>query len=309
MKNIKYIIGLFLTLLFLVSCEEENYEFGSLTAPSDISVSYEIVGKNTANPYGDGTGVVKFTATAKNVLTYKYVVDANENITSTGKATLNFTKTGIHKYIVTVLAYGPGGVSSSKSIEIEVFSAFEDLEAEKFLTGGEVGSSKKWYWAADTNAHAGMGPWEDDYGNKDYSWPNWWSIGKWDIEKDCMYAAEFKFTNTAQGITFEQTVGPAWDHISGTCKGSDYFSTMAGVKKVTFAPSSTKAALQGDWNGAYRGTEITLSDGGFMGWYAGGTSQYDIVEITDKILRVRIREKGQPFVWYHIFKSERPLKP
>ena len=39
MKNIKYIIGVFLSFLILFnSCQEEEPSFGALTAPTDIDI-------------------------------------------------------------------------------------------------------------------------------------------------------------------------------------------------------------------------------------------------------------------------------
>jgi len=124
-----------------------------------------------------------------------------------------------------------------------------------------------------------------------------------------MYDAEFVFTKTGDGMTFEQIQGPAF--IPGTyankigvegdvCHGADVATTLYGVKNVTFSPSTSRAAI----DGGYRGTTMTFSDGGFMCWWVGA-SEYDIIEITDNILRVRIKE-DDTYAWYHIFTSEKP---
>ena len=45
MKNIKYILGLFLfTLVIITGCKEDTYEFGDLVNPSNIVINTEIVG-------------------------------------------------------------------------------------------------------------------------------------------------------------------------------------------------------------------------------------------------------------------------
>ncbi|MBN1985651.1 MAG: hypothetical protein JW761_05070, partial [Prolixibacteraceae bacterium] len=45
-------------------CQKEEYELGELITPTNIMLNYEIKGANSENPYGDGSGVVNFTATA-----------------------------------------------------------------------------------------------------------------------------------------------------------------------------------------------------------------------------------------------------
>ncbi len=176
----------------------------------------------------------------------------------------------------------------------------------EFLTGG---SSKTWYWAANLAGHAGMGTQAEDYGALDYTWASWWSIGPFDADKECMYSAEFVFTKTDNGLTYEQTTGPAF--IPGTyagkigvegdvCHGEDVAPDLYGVKTLTFLPSSSRASI----DGGYRGTSMSLSDGGFMCWWVG-TSEYDIIEVTENILHVRIKE-DEEVAWYHIFTSEKP---
>ena len=64
---------------------------------------------------------------------------------------------------------------------------------------------------------------------------------------------------------------------------------IAGVKNVFFSPSNSIATIDGD----YRGTTISYSDGGFMGFYAG-TSEYEIIEITENILKVRLVQANEP---------------
>ena len=77
MKNIKFLFKtVFIAVAtLLVGCEEENYEFGDLTAPTNLVVTAHIVGASAENPNGDGSGVVNFSATADDVITYKYIYE------------------------------------------------------------------------------------------------------------------------------------------------------------------------------------------------------------------------------------------
>ena len=182
------------------------------------------------------------------------------------------------------------GVLSSTTFDVEVFSSFQDAEAETFLAGANEGDSKTWVWASDIDLFVGLGPVTDDYGNGEFAYEGWWNtIQANDAEKSCMYTNEFVFTKTDNGMTFEQTAGPAfvpgaYADIIGvtgdTCHDETVATTMFGVKNVSFSPSTSKAALEGSYNDApYRQTTFKISDGGFMGWYVGDV-EYDIISIT-----------------------------
>jgi hypothetical protein len=205
--------------------------------------------------------------------------------------------------MVSVFAIGTGGMQSVKTIPVEVFSSFTDDEAVQYLTGG---SSKTWYWAADQPGHIGLGPNFVDGTNHTYS--AWYAAAP--FEKECMYDAEFVFTLNGDEVTFEQTAGQAY--IPGTyagkigvggdqCHGPDV-ADPSGVKNVSFAPASSIATV----DGGYRGTSFALSDGGFMCWWVG-KSEFEIIDITENVLTVRI-EEDQTYAWYQILTSTRPTQ-
>lgn len=316
---IKLISIQLLVLLLFNQCQDNEYEFGEIIAPSAIQITTEIIGKDGANPNGDGSGKVKFSIVASNALSYSINFgDGSSKSIPNGQVTHVYSKTGVHKYTAVINAIGAGGTKSIKTVTLEVFSSFSDVEAENFLSGPNVGDQKKWYWQADKKLHVGLGPVTDDYGNGEFAYEAWWNaIQPWDTEKSCMYDNEFVFTRTATGITFEQTVGPAFvpgayasvlGVTSDTCHDQTVATTMFGVKNVTFTPSNSKAALQGTYNGnPYRKTSFELSDGGFMGWFVGA-SKYDIISVSATELIVRIIQKGNGFAWYHKFTSTKPVK-
>lgn len=308
--NLYMIITLASLVLVFTACNKDKPELGDLVTPTGLTVSYEIQGVDAENPDGDGTGFVTFTASAANAITYTYDFGDGTNVlvAPDGKITYRFSTNGVVTYNVTVTAVGTGGIQTNKMEQVKVYSSFEDAEALELLTGG---GSKSWFWAADQLGHAGLGPVAEDYGNLDYTWPNWWQIGAWDTDKACMYDDELVFTKTANGLTFEQVAGPAW--IPGAyadvigvpgdqCYGIDVIPDLYGVKTVTFAPSSTMAAA----DGGYRGTAFTISDNGTMGWWVG-KSTYDIISITETELKVRI-EQDDTFAWYQTFVSEKPVQ-
>ena len=324
MKKIKNIyIILFSVLTAFFGCQEKEYEFGDVITPSNIVITANIAGVDTNNPYGDGTGFVDFTVTADNALSYKFNYGDGTEIESvpSGIVTKRFSITDINTYTVIVTAIGTGGVTSTTSVDLTVYSSFEDTEAVALLAGTQIGDSKTWYWQADKALHVGLGPVTDDYGNGEFAWEAWWNgIQAWDTEKSCMYDNEFVFTVTQDGLTFEQTVGPAF--VPGTyagylgvggdqCHDETVATTMFGVKNVTFAPSSSKAALEGTYDDVpYRKTSFEISDGGFMGWFVG-SSTYDIISISDDEMIVRVIEdaaSGSGAAWYHKFTSTKPVQ-
>ena len=327
MKKIKNIyIVLFSLLITFFSCQENKYEIGNVIVPSNITVSMEVVGQDGANPNGDGTGFVIFTAKADNVTNYQFDFgDGKKNVDPTGVIRHRYNKVGVNTYTVIINATGTGGLGSSITTEVTIFSSFSDVEAENILTGSaneqDFGSSKKWYWQANRSGHVSLGPVSDDYGNGEFAYGAWWpGPDAWDDEKGCMYDNEFIFTRTADGLTFEQTTGPAF--VPGTyagflgigadqCYDDTVATDMFGVKNVSIVPSESKAALEGSYDTKdYRGTTFEISDGGFMGWFVG-SSTYDIIYVTNDELMVRVIEDpatGEGAAWYHRFTSTKPVK-
>lgn len=315
MKNLQYILVSIFSIFLVTGCQEDDYETRALIAPSNIQMSFEIVGADINNPNGDGSGAVKFTASADNAITFIYNFGDNTDVVAeSGTVTHRFSKTGVNPYTVTVIASGVGGIQSTSSIIVEVFSSFEDEEAKDFLSGG-AGNSKTWYWAADKTGNIGLGPNTIQPGGQ-HTYSEWFTAGPWWTDKLCMYDAEFVFTQSSDGteLTFEQLKEIAYTPggyassigVDGdTCHGTEVAPSLIGVKTVTFSPSNSIATF--DATPLYRGTTMNISDDGFMCWYVGETSStLEIIEITESTLKVRIEEG--PNAWYCYFQTEKPIK-
>ncbi|WP_340696669.1 hypothetical protein [Flavobacterium ginsengisoli] len=207
-KLIIKIVSLF-TILLMTGCQKDDYTFGSITTPSNLKVTAEIVGKTADAPYGDGSGIVKFVATADNAISYKYVYpDGSSDNAPSGKITKRFTKTGVNTYTVTVLATGAGGVATNTTIDVEVQSDFSDDEAVQLLTGG---SSKKWYWAAAEPAHLGVGQNDGDAANNFF--PNYYKAGPFEKagspNSSCLYDNVLTFSLDGEVLKFQLDNGGA----------------------------------------------------------------------------------------------------
>ncbi|MDO5969189.1 PKD domain-containing protein [Flavivirga aquimarina] len=316
MKNLKYNFGIFATIILLLnSCQDDEGTFGDIIAPSNVTISAEIVGVDASNPNGDGTGFVNFTATSNDAITYRYNFGDNTDIevASSGEVTHRFTQTGTNTYTVTVMASGRGGITTTTSINVDVFSSFEDQEAKDFLSGG-AGASKTWYWAADKTGNIGLGP-NTVQADNSHTYSAWFTSNAWHADKLCMYDAEFVFTQSADGnLTFEQLTDIAYTPgdfaasigVDGdSCHGLDVAPSLDGVKNVSFSPSSSIATIDGV-DPTYRGTTITFSDNGFMSWYVN-VSEIEIIEITDTTLYVRMTDSSNSdLAWYCRYQTDNP---
>jgi hypothetical protein len=129
MKKFKYIF-VFISFFALTSCEidsfseEEQYILGDLNAPTGLTISAEIVGVSNDKPNGDGSGTVHFTASAEKALNYKFIYDGKETVAPDGRATINFAINGTNTYVVTAVAMGAGGTTTSKSMDVTVYASF-----------------------------------------------------------------------------------------------------------------------------------------------------------------------------------------
>lgn len=293
MKNIKYITVLFLSLILMTGCQKENYKFGDLITPSNLVLTAEIVGQDEANPYGDGSGTVVFTATANNVITYKFVQDGNESMAPAGTISYNFGVTGIHKYIVTVVAIGTGGISTSSSIELEVFAAYNPpAELLTMLTGN---SSRTWRIENETAGHFGVGP-------ADGVTPIWWGaqpnekVGLGAYDDRFVFNIDGTFTHITNGTVYGQS-GPMIDDLGG-----DKGMTANSNGEFENYPLDDYSAT---WALSAPGGQETLqfSGIGFHGFYVGGSHSYVILSRTANEMHLRtVGADGNG--WFVIFIAE-----
>ncbi|AWI27312.1 family 16 glycosylhydrolase [Flavobacterium pallidum] len=312
MKNLFRKTAVLLAAICAFTACEDDHSFGDINTPSNLQVNTEIVGQSADNPNGDGSGFVNFTATAENAISYKYIFsDGTAQNSPSGIFQKRFTINGVNTYSVTVLASGKGGVTTSTTLEITVKSDFKDDEAVQFLTGG---SSKKWYWAASEVGHLGVGPNNDDitknyYGDYYQAQP-FEKAGSPDSA--CLYDNELTFSLDNGILKYELDNGgrtffnAAFLSVGGGAGSSDLCLdyNAGGVKTVSLSPSNSLVAAN-----LKRGTQMTFSDGGFMGYYIQ-QSTYEIMSITENRMVVRAVMGGnEALAWYHTFSTQPPTQP
>ncbi|SDS30356.1 family 16 glycosylhydrolase [Gramella sp. MAR_2010_147] len=286
-KNIA-ILTLFIGLF---SCQEDDLNLDTIMVPSDLSISSQIS--------DDGSGLVQFNASANNAITYEYnFSDGSSAVAPSGNYTKRFTRTGLNTYLVTVVAYGQGGVSSSKSVEVEVRSDFSDPDTKEFLTGG---SSKTWYVASAQPGHLGVGPTE---GNG-FESPIFYTAVPFEKGGDevssCFYTDVITFAESGENITYElNNNGFTFFNVDyagefGGAAGQDECLALdtSGEKSVTLAPASSGIPMEQS-----TGTEIQIGGDGFMSYYIGA-SNYEVLDITQNTLYVRAVMGNNPaLAWY-----------
>lgn len=314
MKKILINIMAFFSLLLMVNCQDESASFGSLDAPTGLQVSVEVVGKSAAKPNGDGSGKVKFTAKATNAISYKYVYgDGITDNVPGGVVEHPFTSVGVNTYTVTVIASGRGGVVTNTTIDVTVLSNFSDEKSTLLLTGGTA-TGKVWYMAANENGHFGVGQ-NDGDATKNY-YPNYYAAGSFEKSSTCFYDGDYTFALVDGKIQYKLDnkgntfFNGSYKSLGGGADGGDDdclpYNTKVG-KIVALSPSSSFVSKNPEAIKVTTGTVINISDGGFMGYYAGAT-QYEILSITENRMVVRfVQANNTALAWYQTFTTTRPI--
>ncbi|MDT0690830.1 family 16 glycosylhydrolase [Salegentibacter sp. F188] len=317
MKKIYINISLLLSLLFVLnSCEEEDYDIGEITTPTNLTVETEVLGVTEEMPDGDGSGAVTFNASADNAITYKFIYgDGFEEVSYDGTTTHNFNENGVNDYTVTVIASGTGGVSSNLTTTVTVFSDFSDPETKQLLTGG---SSKTWYVAAAQPAHLGVGP--ASGGAPDLFTPVYYAAAPFEKAgadvSSCLYEGELTFSLEGEEIIYNQNnMGSTFFNAS---YGADFGGSGAEDQCLEYDTSGPKAvslspATSGIPEDNSTGTVINIAGGGFMSYYFGASS-YEVLSIDENTMHVRgVMGNDPSLAWYLKFTTsqgaEEPEEP
>lgn len=299
--------------VLMFGCQEDDVSIGDIIAPSNITISAQIVGVDGSNPNGNGSGFVDITASANNVISYKFDFgDGLSEVAPSGVVRHRFSKVGVNTFTVVVNAIGTGGLSTSSSIDVEVFSSFDDPEVKQFLTGG---LSRTWFLASSEAGHLGVG------GNAEIAADAFWfpsffatqPFEKCGIEiSNCLCDDELTFSIDGDGILTYQLnnnsgtfFNAGHQDIVGQNAGEDacFEFDTSGTSIVSLAPTTIDWELVPDPDFRPRGTVMNFSNDAFMGYYVSSSS-YEILEISDTELYVRTQDGLNPVLfWYHRFQT------
>lgn len=308
MKNFKFIIASFFTaIIFVFGCQEDDTSIGDIVAPTNIVVNSEIVGQNAENPYGDGSGVVNVTATANNTISYKFVTSGGQQIAPSGSASLTFTNLGINTYQIAVVAIGTGGVTTTTTIQVEVLVTYAPPADLLELLVGDNG--RTWRIKSEKPGHFGLGPAGGNIPSEFYgAGPEEKSgVGMYDDRYVFNVDGTFKHitnntnddpTNNPAGTVFgrENLINEIGGPGSGEQQGADIINYPYNdytENWALIAPGGVET--------------ITLSGTGFIGYYIGGSHQYQIFDrsVPNELLLTSVDGNGQ-FSWWFIITSEEP---
>jgi hypothetical protein len=294
MKIIKCFLTFLITLLFFSSCEQENYEFGDIVTPTNLTITPEIVGKSATRPFGDGSGIVNITAKANNAISYKFIQNGVETVKGSGQLTYNFGNTGVNKYTVTVVASGTAGVSTSTTIEIEVLVVYvPPAELVTTLTGN---SSRTWRIKAEGNGHFGLGPVGGSVPTEWYGAPPLAKANTGMYDDRYTFKTDGSFSHNVgadkwvfgRKVLIEELNGKG-----GVADGDDIiqypFTNNAGQYTLT-APNGVET--------------ITLSGKGFIGYYTGGTHKYRIFRRSSNEMILSTADGNNGFEWWFVIVPE-----
>ena len=294
MKNLKYLSILSLSLFLLISCEQDEYEFGPITSPSNLQVNVDIVGADDLNPYGDGSGVVNFIATANNASSYEFIINGESAaITSGGALQRTFYTVGVNSYDIVVIANGTAGNSTSTAFSIEVLATYEPpAELVTTLTGG---GSKIWRVQSEVPNHFGLGPpgglvsceWygagaEEKTGTGTYD-------DRWIISNDG------SITHVTNGTIFGRTAqvhADLGDNGTGEIDGAD-------ILNYEYADYTENWVITDPGQ-----VSINLTGNAFFTYYSGGNHVYEIWDYNENELYLRTIDGAGEFTWWTILVAE-----
>jgi len=296
MKNIKYIVVLFLSLVLITSCQEDDVQIGDLIAPSNIKISMTYLddtdddGKidNATEAPGLGSGLVRFSATADNATAYHFDIQNTTELQSDGILEHSFTVLGNNTYAVTVIAYGTGGIATSKTFEVDVLALYEP--PAELLEILHANSSRTWKIASEVGKHFGLGP----VGGKDNA--EWYAAGPGDKVDTGMY--DDRYTFNADG-TFTHDVGPdgfvfGREVLIDELGGSGGTANGADIEQYVFSSYTANYSLTAP-NDA---ETISLTGLGFVGYYIGGNHKYIINSRSANEMIITSTDGNGEFNWW-----------
>lgn len=279
--NIKSIGALlFASLLVISSCKKEEYKFGDIKTPGDLTLTAVVQGADASNPNGNGTGNVIITATSSNTLTYN--IDFGDGITRvvpSGTLTYKYSNPGTYSYTISVNAIGTGGAISTISKRITVFVAFEIPAA--MLQSLTNGSSKVWVTDNDAPGHFGVGP------NTEFA-PIWYAAGP-NTREPCAYDDEITISKNANNQVFMSIDNKGQSFSIGASTafygfgGGDgcYGINTGGNRQLAFMD-----ATSGSTSAVSTQIQFTVPGNGIINFGTGGTT-YEILSVTNTSLHLR----------------------
>lgn len=298
-KSLLYgFFALSLAIVGLSSCDPVDSDDHSLGAkPQENQLAF------SATPTTGKSNIIEL----KNESTVKGVVmwDLGNGGTAKGESVkAQYPFKG--EYTVAMTLYTTGGsatITKVVSIANDDMSLL-DTPMYNALTGGSANlEGKTWVFDQYHAGHFGVGPGK---GNPEYNGgPSWWSCPANGKLESSLYTQEFTFVQVGVKMIWKNN-GKIYTNEAGkNALGGAATVPGAGDFDVEYTPKESYTYTLDETN-----KTLTLSDGAFMGHYAG-TSTYTIVSLTEDELyleAVSTVESGNGW-WYRFIPKEKNVKP
>jgi hypothetical protein len=304
MNKIKFNLAVVIaTIITFMGCQENDYSFGEIISPSNIQITAEIVGADANNPNGDGSGAVNFKATADNAVSFKFINEGSQVVALSGETSMIFSKLGLNTYTVTVVVSGTAGVSSSKSIQVDVLATYsppDDLKAKLFgfdPANPTAVTSRTWKIQAAKPGHFGLGPVGGTTPTEWYGAGPDEKVGLGMYDDRYIFSSDGTFSHVTNGDIFGRNpyiVNDLGPNASGNINGADIENYVFADYTESFfltAPAAVET--------------INFTGKAFIGYYTGGNHQYQIFDrgVANEML-LRTTDAGSQFDWWFIIVIE-----
>lgn len=297
MRKIIYFIGFFAALLLVNSCQDDDQQFGTVLVPTQLQIEAIIA--------DDRSGNVTITPTATNAVNFHVIFDPNLDpvVLSPGEsASFRYSQQGEFTALVSVVAFGTGGASSSSNIQLalDVEVTIDPIILENIAGSG----SKRWVWNAEEAGHFGVGPADGDT-------PSFFSAGPFALsDAGCIYDDILTFSfdsdgNTTYALETNGNTFINWAEVNRFFPNAVVEQFVDECRSIDdqVAINTSFSILPGDADG----NQILDLPGSLMSYW-NGASTFEILELTEDRLSVRSIQQpflgGDPLAWYFIFRPE-----
>ena len=302
MRRICYAYLMLIFTILLVGCQDDDAKIEEIKSPTNLQVTTEIQGADGGNPNGDGSGIVTFTVTADDAITYRLVYQGESVTEPSGIFEYRFSGSGIgvFSHTVSIVAVGEGGVSVSKTVQLDVLSSYQPPQAlvDKL-------TSSTWQIKATSSKHFGLGP----IGRTIFG--EFFSASQNQMADTGMYDDRYIFNadGTFVHITNSLNDFPDTDP-TGTIFGrvnlvDELGSSESGTLRDTDVIDYPLNDYTGTWSigpATAEGSEsLILSSKAFIGYYIGGTHTYEIFQYENQLnndLVLRSTDGNNEFDWW-----------
>jgi hypothetical protein len=290
MKKIIYSLFWVIALpVVFTACKEDVNELGPVPSASDVDFTF--------TPSTENDNILNFTSSSG----FLKIWDFGNGKSAQGdnvKGTFPVKGT----YTVTLTVYTSGGsASAKKTVEIaETDPTLLDIPVYNKLTGGNAKPEGK-TWVIDSKyaGHFGLGP-------KASTGPEWYQAGANEKNGSGLYNDKYTFKLSEFSYIFD-TGGDIY--MNGGQAPNFPGSAPSPVGDYS-APYTAPANLK--WSVSDDNKFITISSGGFIGYFTG-VSTYEIMTLTDDEMFLKYYDNvNTDFAWYiRLIREgyERPVEP